>query len=208
LIVVFLVDYCLTHLCHCSTNAATNAATNATAATRRLPKPPLMLRRCCYNCCRCAYCATLVFISQRLSFAPAGCCVTYSHATFLPFNVLAPLDACHCLPFAQLVMCGFMLRHNLLTRNCLLMRRLVVVLHLVAPPSCLPRVVVASPLVKPPPPLNVLLPHLAPAPQPPICLLLRIPHPPPAGFSFECRAPADEWTKMGALLGFWLVGVL
>jgi hypothetical protein len=59
------------------------------------------------------------------------------------------------------------------------------------------------------PPLhNTLLPHLTLMPQPPIRFLLRIPHPPLAGFSFECRVPADEWTKMGAMLVFWWVGVL
>jgi hypothetical protein len=104
---------------------------------------------------------------------------------------------------------GFSLRHNLLMRNCLSTRRLVVVSPLVVPPSRLPwRVVVASPLIAPPPPLDAPSPHLAPAPQLLICLLLRIPHPPPAGFSFRCWAPADEWTKMGALLISWSVGVL
>jgi hypothetical protein len=68
-------------------------------------------------------------------------------------------------------------------------------LPLVAPPSHLPWLVVASPLVAPPlPPLT------------PFRLLLRIPHPPPEGFSFGRWTPADEWTKMEALLGFWLGG--
>ncbi len=63
------------------------------------------------------------------------------------------------------------------------------------PPSHLPRLVVALPLVAPPlPPLT------------PFRVLLRIPHPPPEGFSFGRWTPADEWTKMGALLGFWLGG--
>jgi hypothetical protein len=93
-------------------------------------------------------------------------------------------------------------------QNRLSKRILVVVLPLVALPSHLPQVVVASPLIAPPPPFDAPLPHLVPAPQPPICLLLRIPHPPPAGFSFGCRAPAEEWMKMGALLGFWSIGVL
>jgi hypothetical protein len=88
------------------------------------------------------------------------------------------------------------------------MRKSVVGSPLVALPSHLPWVVVASPLVAPPPPLDVPSPHLTPVPQPLIRLLLRIPHPPPAGFSFGRRVPADESTKMGALLGFWLVGVL
>jgi hypothetical protein len=60
----------------------------------------------------------------------------------------------------------------------------------------------------PPLPLNVPLPHLAPARQTLVCLLLRIPHPSPAGFSFGCWTPADKWTNMGAMLGFWSVGVL
>jgi hypothetical protein len=88
------------------------------------------------------------------------------------------------------------------------MRSLVVVLPLVVLPSHLPGVVVASPLVAPPSPLDAPLPHLAPAPQPPIRLLLRIPHLPLAGFSFGHRMPADEWMKMRALLGFCTVGVL
>jgi hypothetical protein len=33
-------------------------------------------------------------------------------------------------------------------------------------------------------------------------------HPPLAGFWFECRLPANEWMKMGTMLGFWSVGVL
>jgi hypothetical protein len=49
LIVVFLFDYCLTHHCHCSTNAIANAAINATAATHRPPKPPSTLDCCCFK---------------------------------------------------------------------------------------------------------------------------------------------------------------
>ncbi len=59
---------------------------------------------------------------------------------------------------------------------------------------------------RPPPLFDVSSPHLVLVPLTPFCLLLRIPHPPPAGFSFGCWTPADEWTKMGALLGFWLGG--
>jgi hypothetical protein len=54
------------------------------------------------------------------------------------------------------LLCGFSSRHNLLTCHCLLMRRLVVVLPLVAPPSHLPRLVVTLPLFAPPLPLNAL----------------------------------------------------
>ncbi len=68
---------------------------------------------------------------------------------------------------------GFASRRNLLTRHCLSTRRLVVVSPLVAPPSHLPRLVVALPLIAPP--LTPLTPSR---------LLLRIPHPPPEGFSF------------------------
>jgi hypothetical protein len=35
-----------------------------------------------------------------------------------------------------------------------------------------------------------------------------VPHLPLAGFSFGCRMPADKRTKMGAMLSFWLVGML
>ncbi len=105
-----------------------------------------------------------LFTCRRLLFVPAGCCVTYSRAVSLPL-MLAPLDsqgtvASH-LP--GWLLHGFSLLCNLLKRHRLLMRRLVVVLPLVAPPSCFHPLVVASPLITPPPPLNRPSPHLAPA---------------------------------------------
>jgi hypothetical protein len=51
-------------------------------------------------------------------------------------------------------------------------------------------------------------PHLALAPQPSVHFLLRILHLPPADFSFGCQVRVDEWTKIGEMLGFWLVAVL
>ncbi len=92
LIVVFLVDWCLTHCCHCSPNAIANASTNATPPTHCPPKPPPMLRCCCFNHCPCAAGAAFVFTHQGLSFDPAGYCVAYSCAASLPLHVLAPLD--------------------------------------------------------------------------------------------------------------------
>jgi hypothetical protein len=86
-----------------------------------------------------------------------------------------------------------------------------VVLPLVAPSSCLPWLVVASPLVTPPLPLNVPVAASQRVITSPCAGASnsRLPFvKPPAGFSFGCWTPADEWMKMGALLGFWSVGVL
>jgi hypothetical protein len=98
----FLLDCCLTHCCHCSTNAIANTATNATATTHHPPK--LLPTSCCchFNHYRCAKGAAFVFTRQCLSFFLAGCRVACSCTTSLPLNVLTLLDV-HCLPFTRLV---------------------------------------------------------------------------------------------------------
>ncbi len=89
----FLVDCCLTHLCHCSTDDITIVATDATAAIHCPPKPLMTLHCCCFNHCCCAAGAAFIFSYRCLSFALAGCCGAYSRAASLPLNVVASLDA-------------------------------------------------------------------------------------------------------------------
>jgi hypothetical protein len=146
-----------------------------------------MLHCCCFNRCHCTAGATFVFMRQCLLFAPAECCVTYSCAASLPLDVVAPLTA----PLPSICPVVFCVASHCaattMRLNQFLTCSLIVVLPLIAPPSHLSRVIVASPLVALPPPLNAPLPHLVLVPQPPICLLLRMPHLPPAGFFLDAR---------------------
>ncbi len=86
---------------------------------------------------------------------------------------------------------------------------------LVALQFYLPQLVVASPLVTPPMTLDAsaATSQLAIASPCASVMTSRLPLvkntlPVPGMLSFEGRMPADEWTKMGAILGFWLVSAL
>ncbi len=152
----------------------------------------------CHSCCR--------FL--------VDCCLThrchYSADAFANAAISRHAVASHPLGWLS---CGFLSRHNLLTCHRLTTCRLVAVSSFIALPSHLPWLVVTLPLFAPPLPLNVpaaatrrviTSPRIGASNS--ISLLSRITHPPPAGFSFGRWMPADERTKMGALLGFWSGG--
>ncbi len=99
------------------------------------------------------------------------CCLSTNWYLHLPFtNCLSGLNclqSCRCLLMCQCLLFAMALCR--ITYNCA---------------TSLPLVVL--------PPFNAMPPHLALAPPSPICLLIRIPHLPPAGFSFGHRKPADD----------------
>jgi hypothetical protein len=154
------------------------------------PWPPIVRQSRCQ--CLVAVASTAAAVPQvPLSFLHANA------SCFLWLVVMLSIDApplsSQCVYTSQCkvpsllpgwLLRGLSLHCNLLTHHRLLTRCLVVVLPLVVPPFCLPWLVVTSPLIAlhhlltcPLPPLDAPLPHPALAPQPPICLLLRIPQP-------------------------------
>jgi hypothetical protein len=142
------------------------------------------------------------------------CCLT--HHCHCSANAFANAATSRCA-FASLLSGwlsrGFSLRHNLLMHHRLLTHHLVVVSPFIVPPSHFPQLVVTLPLFAPPLPLNaptatswrvIASPHVGASTS--LSPFVKNHPPPPAGFSFGQWMPVDEWTKMGALLGFWSGG--